>query len=62
MGVKPFEFSLYLRELGVIDHRREKQDGCAQTGKRNTHSVQGRGITCACRLLICGQIRKIAAG
>ena len=61
LGVQPLQFIPYSRPLGVIDHRREKQYGGAQARERNAHLVQGSWVACACRLMICGQIVKIAA-
>src|SRR5713226_3747817 len=60
MGVQPLQFIPYSGSLGVIDHRREKPYGCAQAGKCDAHLLQGSGIASACRLMICGQISKMA--
>src|SRR5712671_1805778 len=61
LAVQPFQFTLYLRPLGVVDHRREKQDGGAQSSERKAHLMQGFRVASACRLMACGQIPEVAA-
>src|SRR6266851_4557933 len=61
LAVQPLQFTLYSRPPGVVDHRREKQDGCAQSSERNAHSMQGHRVASACRLMTCCQIPEVAA-
>ncbi len=60
LGVEPLQFIRYSHPLGVIDHRREKHYGCAQARERDAHLMQRCGIAAACRLVISGQISKMA--
>src|SRR5260370_35691586 len=61
LAVQPLQFTPYSRPLGVVDHRREKQHGCAQSSERNAHLMQGYRVAWACRLMICSQIPEVAA-
>src|SRR6266404_6848474 len=61
LAVQPLQFTLYSRPLGVVDHRREKQYGCAQSSERKAHLMQGFRVASACRLMTCSQIPEVAA-
>src|SRR6202011_2077408 len=61
LAVQPLQFILYWRPPGIVDHRREEQDGCAQSSERKAHLMQGFRIASACRLLTCSQIPEVAA-
>src|SRR6266851_1097664 len=61
LAVQPLQFNLYLSPLGVVDHRREKHNGCAQSSERNAHSMQAYRVASACRLMTCSQFSEVAA-
>jgi hypothetical protein len=61
MAMQPLQFILYSRLFSIGDHRREKQYRCAQARERNAHLMQGGGVASAGRVMICGQILKVAA-
>src|SRR5258708_21176361 len=61
LGVQPLQFIPYSRPLEVIDHRREKQYGCAQAGKGGAPLMQRWWGAQACRPLVLGQNSQVAS-
>src|SRR5260370_3722581 len=61
LAVQPLQFTPYSRPSCVVDHRREKHDGGAQSRERNPHLMQGYRVGSARRLMTCSQIPEVAA-